>query len=148
MIKCDELDLERHPFPSELGKDAMKFASFALILLFLTACGGQAPGIDLTAGNSGQTVSASMDQFINVKLDSNATTGYKWNLVTEPTPRILKFISSQYNPPVGSQLGAGGSETWQWQVVGTGTTTLKLAYYRPSSPDQVAKEFTVTIQVQ
>ncbi len=126
----------------------MKYLFLVLTLSLVTACDAQVPGIDLTAGNNGETISASMGQFLNVKLDSNPSTGYKWNLVTEPTPRILQLISSSYNPPIAGGVGAGGSETWQWQVVGTGTTTLKLAYFRSFSPSQVAKDFTVTVLVQ
>lgn len=117
-----------------------------LVLILLTAC-EQPPGIDLTAANNGETINADVGQTLNIKLDSNITTGYKWNLVTEPTPKILKLVSSQYNTPAGGALGTGGSETWQFQVVGTGTTTLKLAYFRPSSPNEVGKVYTLTVQV-
>jgi inhibitor of cysteine peptidase len=122
----------------------------ALVLLFLAACGAAEPGaIDLTAGNNGETIDASRNQVLNIKLDSNITTGYKWNLVGEPNAAIVKFVSSKYNEPIGGGIGAGGSETWQFMTTGTGMETIKLAYFRPFEPNkQPAREFSVIIRVQ
>ncbi len=121
----------------------------ALVFFLLAACASEQGGIDLTAGNNGETIDASPNQILNIKLDSNITTGYKWNLMTEPNPAVVKLVSSKYNAPTGAGLGAGGSETWQFQTVGTGTTTLKLSYFRPLDPNKVsAKDFSVTVRVQ
>ena len=122
----------------------------ALVLFFLAACAAAEPGaIDLTAGNNGETIDASRNQVLNIKLDSNITTGYKWNLVSEPNPGIVKVVSSKYNEPVGGGIGAGGSETWQFQTVGNGTTTIRLSYFRPFEPNiPPVKEFSVTISVR
>jgi inhibitor of cysteine peptidase len=126
----------------------MKWLVLTLVLFSVAGCTDQLGGIDLTESNNGQTITASPNQTLNVKLDSNVTTGYKWNLVDAPNDKILKFVSSRYDAPTSAAIGAGGSETWQFLVVGTGTATLKLAYFRPSSPNQVGKEFTLTVQVQ
>ncbi len=128
-----------------------KILAFGLVLVFLTAC-EQPTGIDLTAGNNGQTLDITQNQTLNIKLESNITTGYKWNLMTEPNSKILKFVSSDYvGPTPGSQplVGGGGYELWRFQAVGTGTTTLKLGYYRPwETNTPPAKEFTFTVNVQ
>lgn len=122
----------------------------ALVLFFLSACAAAEPGsIDLTANNNAETIDASRNQILNIKLDSNITTGYKWNLVNEPNPGIVKIVSSKYNEPVGGGIGAGGSESWQFQTVGNGTTTIKLAYFRSFEPNiPPVKEFSVTINVR
>jgi predicted secreted protein len=107
--------------------------------------------IDLDAANNGVSLETTTGETINITLDSNITTGYKWNLVTEPDAKVLKLLSSEYvepaasNPPV---VGAGGKEVWKFQATGRGTTSLKLAYFRPFDPTQVAKEFTVTVVVK
>lgn len=118
------------------------------LLMFISACTEDLGGIDLTSANNGEAITASQNQRINVKLDSNVTTGYKWNMLAEPDARIVKFVSSTYNAPIGGGIGAGGSETWQFQTVGRGTTSFKLGYYRPSDPSNVGKTFEVTITVQ
>ena len=122
----------------------------ALVIFSLAACAAAEPdAIDLTAGNNGETIDASRNQILSIKLDSNITTGYKWNLVTEPNSAIVKLVSSKYNEPVGGGIGAGGSETWQFLTIGTGVETIKLAYFRPfESNKQPAREFSVIIRVQ
>jgi inhibitor of cysteine peptidase len=129
--------------------DQMKNSSGLVLLgVFLTACTAQVSGIALTASNNGMTIEASQNQAISIKLDSNVTTGFKWNLVTEPDANMLKFVSSEYVAPNTTLVGAGGYELWKFQATGKGTTALKLAYFRPFDPKDVAKEFTVTIVVK
>ena len=120
-----------------------------LVLVLLTACAEQAGAIDLDAANNGVTLETTVGQTINITLDSNATTGYKWNLVTSPDAQVLKFLSSRYNAPIGGGVGAGGKEVWKFQTTGRGTTSLKLAYFRPFEPNTPpAKEFSATVVVR
>ncbi len=102
----------------------------------------------LSIGDNGKTVNATLNQILSITLESNATTGYKWNAVTEPDAKVLKLVSSQYVSPTPSKtpmVGAGGMEVWKYQVVGTGTAAIKLGYFRPFDPKNVAKEFTLTV---
>ncbi len=128
-----------------------KFAGFIVILVLLTACAETPSVIDLDAANNGVSLETTSGQTINITLDSNITTGYKWNLVGQPDANVLKLMSSQYvepgagNPPA---VGAGGKEIWKFQTTGRGTTSLKLAYFRPFDPGQVAKEFSATVVVK
>ncbi len=125
------------------------FVLLALVLVVLVGCTDQLGAIDLDSANNGAALDVSVNQILNIKLDSNPTTGYKWNLVTPPDERILKLLSSKYNAPTGGALGAGGRETWQFQAVGRGTTALKLAYSRPFEPNTPpAKEFSLTVNVK
>ncbi len=123
----------------------------AFVLVLLTACADTPNTIDLDSANNGVSLETAVGQTIDITLDSNVTTGYKWNLVGEPDTQVLKLLSSQYvepptsNPPV---VGAGGKEVWKFQTVGRGTTSLKLAYFRPFDPSQVAQEFSATIVVK
>lgn len=125
-----------------------RMMALALLLLVLTGCESELGGIDLTAANNGQTVDVAPNQMVNIKLDSNITTGFKWNLVAEPNGKIVKLVSSKYNNPTTNAVGAGGSETWVFQAVGTGTTTLTLGYSRPFESQPPAQQFTVTLHVQ
>lgn len=128
-----------------------RLIALTFVLVLLTACGDMPNTIDLDSANNGVSLEITVGETINITLDSNITTGYKWNLVGEPDAKVLKLLSSQYvepttsNPPV---VGAGGKEVWKFQTVGRGTTSLKLAYFRPFGPSQVAKEFSATFVVQ
>ncbi len=128
-----------------------KLVGLTLILVLLTACADTPPAIDLDAANNGTTLETTSGQTINITLDSNVTTGYKWNLVTAPNEQVLKLVSSEYVAPAASNpplVGAGGKEIWKFQTTGRGTTSLKLAYFRPFDPSQVAKEFAATFVVK
>jgi predicted secreted protein len=122
-----------------------KFLGLILVLFSFAACTGVPSEITLTASDSGKTINVSPNQMIALTLDSNATTGFKWNLVAEPDAKVLKFVSSVYNAPASGAIGAGGTETWKFQAVGAGTTTFKLAYFRPFDPKQVAGEFILNV---
>ena len=120
-------------------------------LFLLTACAETLPGIDLDAANNGVNLETTSGVTINLSLDSNVTTGYKWNLTGEPDASVLKLVSSDYVSPSSSGtplVGAGGKQVWKFQTTGRGTTTFKLAYFRSFDPSQVAKEFTATIIVK
>lgn len=128
-----------------------RFFLYLLALVSLTACAEQPTAIDLDAANNGVTLETTTGETINVTLDSNITTGYKWNLVTKPDAKVLKLLTSDYIAPGASGtplVGAGGKEVWKFQAVGRGTTSLKLAYFRPFDPTQVAKEFSATVTVK
>lgn len=126
-----------------------RLSILTLATVLLAACTSQLGPLDLTAANNGEAIEATPNQLININLDSNITTGYKWNLVTEPNDKIVKLVSSSYNAPASGKVGAGGTETWQFQTVGTGTTALKLSYFRPFDPQKEgAKEYAITVTVK
>ncbi len=129
-----------------------QFLVLTLILVLLTACAEQTGAIDLDAANNGVSLETTTGQTINITLDSNITTGYKWNLVTEPNAQVLKLLASEYVAPAASNpplVGAGGKEVWEFQTTGRGTTALKLAYFRPFEKNTPpAKEFSATVVVK
>ena len=56
--------------------------------------------------------------------------------------------SESYEPTAASpgMVGVGGIDTWTYQAVGAGTTTIALAYQRASDPT-AAQSFTVNVTV-
>lgn len=129
----------------------MKNLIALLPAILLPACAStpSVPGeISLSQSDNGKTISAAPKQTLSINLESNVTTGFKWNLVGEPDGRILKLVSSKYIEPNNPIPGKGGSENWKFQAVAVGTTTLKLQYFRPFDPKQIAGEFTITVTVK
>ncbi len=121
-----------------------------LVLLLLVACSVPPPipvATRFIASDSGKTVSIAREQILSVVLDSNASTGFVWNLVLEPDPALLAFESQEYATQ-GNAPGAGGIETWEFKAVGVGMTNLKLQYFRPWEPLNIAGEFVLQIQVK
>ena len=55
---------------------------------------------------------------LDVQLESNPTTGYSWEL--GPLPDGLELVSSEFEEPVGSLVGAAGTQRFVFDVVGPG----------------------------
>ena len=67
----------------------------------------------------------------SIRLDSNATTGYRWQLATAPDPAIAMLVSSEYEAGDTQSAGAGGEEAWTFVARGAGRTSIVLEYARP-----------------
>lgn len=125
----------------------------ATAALALGGCGGkgaEAPAaLELTAADAGTPVRVAAGQPIEITLESNASTGYRWNLVAEPDPAVLKLSSSEYvQPTTADTVGSAGTEVWRFEAVSPGTTSLRLAYFRPFEPENVGREFQLDVTVR
>jgi inhibitor of cysteine peptidase len=132
-----------------MGEVMRKFTIVALaILILIVACA--VPGErEIGAGQNGGQVDTRKGEVLVVSLDSNPTTGYRWE-VSEIDAAILQqkgdaeyTSNATATPPVP---GAGGKQTFRFDVVGTGETTLKLVYRR-SWEKGVDPSQTYTVQV-
>ena len=64
-----------------------------------------------------------------VRLNENATTGYRWTL--DPSvSQSLSLVSEQHHPSVQDGIGAGGTAQFEFAVVGAGTARVALSYKR------------------
>ncbi len=81
------------------------------------------------------------------EIDSNASTGYRWNLVEKPDEAVLGSASSEYTQ-TGEAIGSAGVETWRFAATGAGQTSLRLAYFRPFDPQDVQGEFELRVEVK
>jgi len=87
------------------------------------------------------------DEFV-LTLESNPTTGYRWQFADKPDEKIVRFISSEYKAPETKLVGAGGNEVWTFKAAGKGKTTINLIYVRPWEKDTPpARTATVIIVV-
>jgi len=140
------------PTAPQGGVDEDDRAAATTAGLALAACGGGGGGgapadLELTAADAGKTVSVEQGQAVVVALDSNASTGYRWNLVEKPDEAVLGLASSEYTQ-TGEALGSPGVETWRFEATGAGKTSLRLAYFRPFDPQDVQGEFELRVEVK
>ena len=83
-----------------------------------------------------------------VRLDANATTGYRWHLTVAPNPAIAQLLDSNYEVN-GPATGSGGTEVWRFNALAIGTTRLEFAYARPwEHGHPAARTHTVAVHVQ
>jgi inhibitor of cysteine peptidase len=119
-----------------------------LLALAVAACGGDGGQLELTAADSGSVVGLGGGDTVTITLDSNGTTGFQWNLVSEPDASVLELVASEYVEPEDGLVGEGGVEVWTFEAVATGETALELAYARPFEPDAVEATFSLAIRVR
>ncbi|MEP6908214.1 MAG: protease inhibitor I42 family protein [Pseudoxanthomonas sp.] len=86
-------------------------------------------------------------QSLAIELDSNASTGYGWELIDDGSPQLVPApvpVSAEVLPP--PMPGAGGMSRWRFRAVQAGTTTVHLVYRRDWEKE-VAPARTVSYRV-
>lgn len=102
---------------------------------------------EYTEADNGRTVTLAAGTHFTVKLASNATTGYQWDL-TSLNSAVLSYVQNRYIPPTSSIPGAGGSEEWEFTARAIGTGSLRMDYLRPSDwSGTPAQTFQLTVIV-
>lgn len=98
----------------------------------------------LTKQDSGSTIQVIKGDRIEIALDANASTGFRWEYKSKPSA-ILNETRATYSPTPAPQgmVGSGGFQYYDYEVVGTGTASIELTYRGPSGDD--GGSFTVTV---
>ena len=107
---------------------------------------GAAPVQTLTDPESGTNVTLRPEGKLELKLDSNPTTGYFWYVKDIDASKIDQ-LSDDYraDPAPEGLVGSGGHQLFIFEALATGKSTLKLSYER--SPQDVAETLTLKIKV-
>lgn len=105
--------------------------------------------IALTEADNGQTVEMNLVDQIEVTLSANATTGFVWENVLIEGSIIAQVGDSVYtvNPSCAHLDGCGGTETFTFAAVETGTGSINLIYHQPFSDADPLKVFEITVIV-
>jgi len=101
----------------------------------------------LTAEDDGRTVAVVADQSILINLPGNPSTGYTWLLMSTNGDSVIPTGPAAYIPDPGGGPGSPGTFSFPFLAVHVGATTLALDYLQPWEPTNVARTFSVTIQV-
>jgi inhibitor of cysteine peptidase len=108
--------------------------------------------VNVNASDSGGRVNISVGNLLIVTLDSNATTGYSWNLSAISNTSVIAKVSDEYatptptNPPL---MGQGGQEVWTFEALAAGTANITMKYIRPwESEAEPAANFSITVNVK
>ncbi len=79
----------------------------------------------------GKPVSVALGGKFALVLESNRTTGYRWECSGPGDASIAKFTGSEYMEPETRLVGAGGKDVLTFEAVGKGSTEIPLKYVRP-----------------
>ena len=121
----------------------------AAAMILTVACTHLPNDVAVSESSSGKQVNVVVNGIITVTLDSNATTGYSWEIkdIQETSgQRILQKIDNKYVASTGGAIGAGGKEVWTFTVLVAGKSTLTMDYSQPWVGGQKdARTFTLTV---
>ncbi|MCD6358613.1 MAG: protease inhibitor I42 family protein [Dehalococcoidia bacterium] len=114
---------------------------------FTVIVGSEQTGQSTEYNNPDITIEVIPGREFVISLNSNASTGYQWNLTKTLDTSILELVISEYEAPTTTMLGASGREVWAFKAIAAGETTISLGYSRPweSSPPAETTVFTVTV---
>ena len=119
------------------------------IVTLMTACSKLPNGVSVNESSSGKQVEVAVNGTITVTLDSNATTGYSWQLSGISDSSVLEKTNNVYEVPTSGRIGAGGKEVWTFKALRAGKTTLTMEYDQPWTGGQKdAKNFDMTMDIK
>ncbi len=108
--------------------------------------------IKVDASASGSTQQLKKGEVLSITLESNPSTGYAWYATIADTAVVVQMGEPEYTSPAESStpvVGAAGTQTFMFQGIETGTTTVTLDYKRAWETDvQPEQTVQLTIEVQ
>jgi inhibitor of cysteine peptidase len=103
---------------------------------------------EITKDDNGKTITVAEGATITATLAANPTTGYQWGQPTMGNAPVVKFVSSNYQGPDSTAMGAGGTTTFTFQATSVGITPVRLVYARPFAPQDNPLYFMFTVVVK
>jgi len=95
---------------------------------------------------TGTDITLRPDGKLNLKLDSNPTTGYYWYLKDIDASQLDQLSDEYFADPAPEDLvGSGGHQLFVFEALAKGKSKLTLSYER--SPQDVAETLTLNIKV-
>jgi len=132
----------------------LRAAVIAVLLLTMALATGCASTkvLKLDAGDNGSQVELEKGRVLSITLESNPTTGYRWEVEESGEPVLSQIGEATYELESGRDdklVGAPGLETFQFEAMGTGDATLKLVYHRPWEEEEEPLEtFSIRVTVR
>ena len=125
--------------------------SLATLMFALCFSGCSATEKALTEKNNGDSINLKIDDKVEIKLESNPTTGYSWFLSDKVDSTIVSvtdpvFIESKKDKEL---VGAGGYEIFTIKAIAEGKIDIILNYERPWEEGvEPIETFEITISVE
>ena len=110
--------------------------------------------VDVDASYTGKQVEIDAGGSLTVTLESNWTTGFRWELTEVTDQTVLELVESRYEPSEEARHdppvpGAGGTEIWNFKALKKGETTISMEYSQPwEGGTKAAQIFVLTVVVK
>ena len=120
----------------------MKLVTLLVVFVALAACGSEGESIVLTDADSTSEIHLQVGEQFEVRLESNPSTGYGWEIVSEAGPYAVELRTRDYVEPDADLVGAPGEEVFVFEAIGD-ADILRLEYIRsfddPVIPERVVE---------
>ena len=138
------------PFPVALA------TAFLVVVAMIGGCSSTPAGIPADAvvaglNENGSTVRLRSGQMLVIKLQSNPSTGYVWQLVREPNARYLLVDGTKTRQSDAERANESQIETQYIRFVAqeAGETTLDLNYVIPAAgPGPETRRYTLDLVIE
>jgi predicted secreted protein len=123
-----------------------KIFAFLLFTALLAGCGAPTPiatsdpSSNPAAGNTRPAITdpatpmeVQAGEMFHIVVDSNPSTGYHWELLSELDGNIVEFVSSDYTADEPVAPGSGGVDVWAFKAIAAGETQITLGSYPPDT---------------
>ena len=98
--------------------------------------------------NPGEPIKVKAGQRFTIRLESNPTTGYGWQLAGPLDQTVVQCVTNIYEAPDSKLMGAGGHEIWTFRAIGEGQAEISMKYVRPWEQDKPARTNVYTVIVK
>lgn len=98
----------------------------------------------LEMGDDLSSIEVAVGDVVDVALPANPSTGYSWEVVAID-PAVLSLGPEPVFESDSDLIGAGGTMTFSFDVVGAGTTTIEMVYHRTFESNPPENTFTLTV---
>jgi predicted secreted protein/N-acetylneuraminic acid mutarotase len=136
--------------PPPFGDDIIDVQDLIVLAEHLFEVYPSAETVDVNEVDDGGQVELELNKLLVVTLESNPSTGYRWELVENNESILKQFGQSEYKPAEtgDSQIvGAGGWEIFRFKAVSVGQMTLELVYRRSWEDAEPLKTFSIQVTV-
>jgi inhibitor of cysteine peptidase len=114
-------------------KKGYGYKLMVVVILFavlpIAGCGAPSGEVNVDVSHDGSQVDLDVGQILVVSLESNPTTGYRWE-VDEIDDEILRQEGEAEYEAESDLVGAGGVETFRFKAQASGEGEFKLVYRR------------------
>jgi len=97
--------------------------------------------------NPGQPIKVNSGRIFTIRMESNPTTGYGWQLSKALDNKII-MVTNAFIPPDSKLCGVGGHEVWTFKAIGEGQSDISMKYVRPWEKNQPARTNVFTVIVK
>ena len=113
------------------GRPGLIVGSLVVVgLALVPACADDPDPEPVGFTDPGSVFEVDVGDEVTIVLESNATTGYAWELEVPLLEDVIRLVGDEYVAPDTDLVGAGGRQELTFEAVGVGTAEVSLWYVR------------------